>query len=238
MILKICCTYKMSILDLSRALMVLGWDHVINSAHNRRASSHKRGAMRIKIGSGPTKVFIADGLRSIQERKGVIIVVDSKAALSRTNLPSLDHRTTGNPLLGLPSLERTDVVIRKPKVMEYVNAAVKPSFLTDLQTSLYRISNHGVRKEAQTNVIKFFNSKLSLRALSLSLSNSFALEPLKDHMKRPEVERLRTAVTLFRQGKDIKEIEKETKCSSFDILYLVRSFDKSNVKPPVKEIKP
>ena len=226
--LKICRTSSYSILEISRALQQLEWSHVINSAANRRASSSKRGAMKVKVGDGRTYVLIADGLRSIQERRGVIVVVDSASALSHTNIPRIpDDRPLVKALEALPNLWRTEVKIDRPKVMDYVNKAVKPSFLTSLQTAIYRISNHRLRKEAQAVIIAFMNSKASAKAMQGVFDKHYALATLKQLMQDPKVPVLKAAVEIFRKTGDEKAVEASTGCSTFDILYLVRSYDKT-----------
>lgn len=226
--LKICRTATYSILEISRALCHLNWSHVINSAANRRASSTKRGAMKVKVGDGKTYVFVADGLRSIQARRGVIIVVDSASALAHTNIPRIpDDRPLVEALRALPNLWRTDVEIKKPKVMDYVNKAVKPSFLTSLQTAIYKISNHGLRKEAQGVIIAHLNSKASARTMNQVFRRNYALEALEKLMLDPQVQVLREAVAMFRATEDEKAVAAKTGCTTFDILYLVRSYDKS-----------
>ena len=215
--LKICGTYRLSILDISRALSAVGVAHIINNAPTKT-----------KIGEGPARAFIADGLRSVIRRKGLIIVVDSKTALTYSNVPIWDASPEDiiSSLHELKQWPRTTVVVRKPTIMSLVNQAVTPSFLTDVQTLLYRISNHALRKAAQQGVISYLNSETSKKALLETFGTSYAFDALKELIARPTAGVLREAVSRFRKGEDIKRIEKDTKCSSFDIMYLVRSYDR------------
>jgi len=150
------------------------------------------------------------------------------AELVRTNIPQMEGDDVGEALRAARSLAPIELRISTPKIMDYVNTAVKPSFLMGVQTALYQIANPTLRKTVQSAVVQFFDTKLSLTALCKMLKENYRTEHLVALVASAEALALREAVLRFRKGEDLLNLELETKFMSFDLLYIVRSSDKAN----------
>ena len=213
-----CVTFKHSLLQVHEILVA----HKI--PHSIHAKAGRHGSPKRKMFKCPPHVTVHDDLRAIKTigkySKVPIIMVLSKTEAEYTNLPAFD------PDSPVPTLDvKPELVL--PSIMDYVNVAVKPSYLMNIQTALYRISNHNTRKVAQAAVIKYLDNKLSWRQLKLLLTGNLATEPLVRILACDEAEQLKQAVSSVRAGADVKEVAAITDFCTFDILYIIRSSEKS-----------
>jgi len=225
--MKICGTHKFSIHHISEALKVMKVPHILY-----RAPLEKFRGLKLRVGKGYAKVVVVDGLSSLSgsiRSKNLFIVVSAPLAeLVRTNIPQMEGDDVGEALRAARSLAPIELRISTPKIMDYVNTAVKPSFLMGVQTALYQIANPTLRKTVQSAVVQFFDTKLSLTALCKMLKENYRTEHLVALVASAEALALREAVLRFRKGEDLLNLELETKFMSFDLLYIVRSSDKAN----------
>ena len=218
---RICGTHKYSARQLSEFVSELKLTHLVYRAH-----SSARSVLRYRVGHGDATVLIADGLNSIRRKsKGLVIVTAPRAELALTNIPMLDGVDLHVEIEEALQSDPLTLEIKTASVMDFVNVAVKPSILTDIQTSLYRISNPQLRKSAQTGIVRTLDSKQSLFKLIRELKANFYTEPLGELAQKPEFEALKAAVLRFRKGEDPLSIELSSQFTSFDILYIARSSD-------------
>lgn len=225
---RICGTHRYSPLQLSEAVSALNLTHLVYRAH-----SSTKTVLRRRIGEGEASVLIADGLNSIRrKRRGLVIVTAPKAELALTNIPQLESDDLVADIRAHLKRAPVELDIHVASVMDFVNVAVRPSILTDIQTTLYRISNTQLRKAAQVALVRTLDSKHSVTKLIRDLSANLYTAPLSELARHPDFEALRAAVLRFRQGEDSLSIELSTKFTSFDILYVARSSDLINKAAP------
>lgn len=222
--MNICGTHKFSILQISQAISELGHSHLIYRAHGEFFPVLKR-----KVGNGDTSILVADGIKSIRNKKFVVVTAPI-AELAMTNIPILKGDDLPTEIEEMFKNEPTKLEIKNPEIMDFVNTAVTPSILTDIQTRLYQISNPMLRKSAQVAIIKFLDTRLSLTSTCKILRANYKTEDLAELVSRPEALALREAVIRYRKGEDLLKVELETNFTSFDILYVCRSAEKEASK--------
>lgn len=231
-----------SIYQLSKTLRALNVSHSVVSG--------KYGLPKPKLVYNlgyeqPVWVTIVDGLKSarhhllVKKKRQILLIVDSESLLKFSNCriaPSCDRLEDSvvDALLGA-SVDRKDpfvVKIEEPSMDDFVHMATKPSFLNHIQTAVYKISNYPVRKEIQKQIIKSLYGTSSIRASLQVLGSSLKYESLLCLMQDPQAVKLREAVQEFRPilAKDNKAdpevIAKRYGFESFEIMYVVRSYEK------------
>lgn len=216
--MKACVSFRHSVLQVHNILKSAMIPHSVVMKSSRHGPPARRQF------KAPAAVMVYDDFRVLNSwaSKGdmPLIIVLSRTEASYTNLPEFD------PEHPVPTA-KIKLKLSVPSVMDYVNMAVKPSYLMGVQTALYRISNHNTRKIAQAAIIKYLDSKMSWRQLRALLKGNLTTEPLVEIMQSPLAAELQQAVLRVREGQDIRVVEAESSFVSFDILYVIRSSEKN-----------
>lgn len=201
----------------------------MNVSHYLSLRGMHRGVSK-QIGDRP-QVYIVGALHSIRPRMlpHIVFLCGAKTALAQTSAKYMLEDLAPDTIKAVMAKVRPYTFkVNAPSIMDYVNTAVRPSFLMDVQTMLYQISNAGIRKIAQASVIKFFDSKLGPRQLKSLLQGNYATEPILQLMQDPRALHLRDAVARVRAGEDPTAVTLETEFLPFDLLYVMRSSEKSD----------
>lgn len=162
----------------------------------------------------------------------VYLVTDARAALSTTNIDrSLwpENRVQEFSLVLKEKLIAAhkenlswEFVSKDPSILDYVNVATKPSFLNDLQTEFYRISNYAQRKEIQVACIAYFGGFLSFSKLRTQLKANLKFQELLRLMESPKAKELQAAVAQLR-FKTVDQVAKDTGFETFELSYILKS---------------
>src|SRR5690606_38027543 len=104
--------------------------------------------------------------------------------------------------LSNPIDERCRLKVKDKTVDDYVNEATKPTLLNHIQTALYKITPHELKKEVQKMVISYLAGKESKTRLFDKLKSSYKLDTLRELMSDPQVAEYKEAVALFRACND------------------------------------
>jgi len=163
----------------------------------------------------------------------VVFVTDARAALCQTNISS--QLWPENRLLFdikqdlkhvLKSAHRDDfeweLKIKNPTIMDYVNTAVKPSFLNDLGTLFYKISNYQQRKEIQKLCIGYLASSTPKNKMLSALKANLKFEAILNLMTSDKAQELKDAVAQLKTD-PVDVVANRTGLATFELLYVSKS---------------
>jgi hypothetical protein len=169
---------------------------------------------------------------SVPRERLIYLVIDARSALATTNIDNSLWPEQRNEYF-IPSLIAKLKEVRKantswefvskdPSILDYVNVATKPSFLNDLQTEFYRISNYAQRKEIQIACIAYFGGFLSFSKLKTQLKSNLKFQELLRLMESPKARELQEAVAQLR-FKSVDQVAKDTGFETFELSYILKS---------------
>jgi hypothetical protein len=201
----------------------------------------------------PVWPIVVDSIRTLSKldqwlqappARAVVFVADARAALTNTNISHAlwpENRQGGFQKALKSELKLAhragaswQLEITNPSIMDYVNTAVKPSILNDLQSAFYKISNYTARKEIQKLCIGWFAGQVSTARIHKALKSNIRYERIHELMQSPLALALQLAVKeLIATGEDAAVIAKRTGFESFELMYLKRSSEGN----PEKETK-
>lgn len=162
-------------------------------------------------------LFVCDSLALLSTcNMGILRPQDIEASMRR----SLEY-AIANPMLGWK------LVRVEPSITDYVSGATKPSYLNEVQTLLYKISNYDLRKEIQGLIIGCLAGAESRTKLAAKLASNHKLDELRILVKDPKFNLLRDAVAMHQRGSAIEVVASATGFENFEILYITRSSAKS-----------
>lgn len=167
----------------------------------------------------------------------VYFVCDARAALSTSNVSQalwpeyrglMDITTSvKQALMAANSLTHDwQFVCNEPTIEDYVNIATKPSFFNHVQSAMYKITPYNLRKEVNTMCVAYLAGSVSVTVLKRKLKSSHKLEVLLGLMDSQKARDLRDAVHQARSN-TVESVAKSTGFESFEILYVLRSFEKA-----------
>jgi hypothetical protein len=238
----------LSPIQLSEALRDLNVSHTVTGyAGFRMVTTHVYGTAKEQ----PAWPVIVDGVRSINRIPTVLgpqfmekyprliyFVTDARAAIASTNLGHNLWEDYRNDLgltftkalkdflwSSVESNKEWKLEVTEPSVLDYVRIASKPSFLNDVQTTIYKITPYALRKEVQSMCISYLAGGTGQHLLKHKLKSSFKLAGLLDLMSSPKAKELREAVGLLKKN-TVDEVVASTGFQSFELLYVTRSYDK------------
>jgi hypothetical protein len=182
------------------------------------------------------KVKAVTKLRT-QTARTVLLVCDSRAALSTTNLCSELWPENRGPDM-VEALKRSFIAANRnectwsltndePSTLDYVNSATKPSFVNGCQSALYRITPYALRKEVQQLMISYLAGSASYTAMHKKLASSLKLQDLSALLHLPKAKELREAVMMLRNY-SVEEVAKQTGFETFELLYISKSSAKTS----------
>jgi hypothetical protein len=198
----------------------------------------------------PAWPIIFDSIRSLSKlehaipnppKRSIIFVADARAALSNTNIAAdlwpENRRGPFNLCLTTwlrkvhKDNESWKLEMRNPSIMDYVNTAVNPSILNDLQSAFYRISNYAARKEIQKLCISWLSGTTSWSKIDKVLKSNIRYEKVYALMQSPLAAKLKEAVHQLKTGAEpADKVAKQTGFEPFELLYIVRSSASSDEK--------
>lgn len=190
----------------------------------------------------PVWPIVVDRVRSVPKvrvdmDRAVYFVCDARAALSTSNTSQVlwpEHRglmditaAVKQALIAANSLTHDwQFVVNEPTIEDYVNIATKPSFFNHVQSAMYRITPYNLRKEVNLMCVAYLAGSVSVTALKRKLKSSHKLEQLLGLMDSQKARDLRDAVAQARR-ENVEIVARDTGFEQFEILYVLRSFEKS-----------
>lgn len=170
--------------------------------------------------SQPREVHIAGSISGLRPN-AINFIVASYGLLSHTNIPSIQGTDLDQALrLALLSDRVTKVKVLKLGPVDFMNLIAKPSLLNEIQTEIHRIQPYSLRKETNSMVIRYFNSKIGKRQLVQFLNRSLKLDRLKQAVLKGD--NLRAAVAQL-PSMDAETIALQMDVPAFDIVYLSKA---------------
>jgi hypothetical protein len=176
----------------------------------------------------------------IKKDHRVYFVCDSRAALAATNIrkdcwPEIRNATVEDSIvraLLVSKAGKGDWVLKTTdlSIEHYVDIATKPSFFNNIQTQLYRITPYGLRKEVNLMCVSYLAGATSWMVLKRKLKSSLKLVQVLELMDTQKARDLREAVRQARSA-DVEVVAKATSFETFEILYVLRSHEKSQAQP-------
>lgn len=210
------CTSSYSPMEISISLRRLNVSHTRNTLGTVKRVDRKLDQ--------PMPVHVTDVVTDFRPQT-VNFIVAAKAELSLTNF--VDLSTISNSSGDLDSLlvrALTNPKLIEPKVrtmshMDYVHLVAKPSLLNKIQTEVYKIQPYALRKQAQSLVLDYLNSRVSDRQLKQAMSDNLKLEAILPMVL--EARSLRDAVSRLKAGKEtVEEVAIATGHPTFELLYI------------------
>lgn len=189
----------------------------------------------------PVWPVVIDSIRAISKVQSerdrlVYFVCDGRAALSLSNVSQVlwpEHRQSDlaqaimDVLILSHDLDHEWTMnLNEPSMDDYVNLASKPSFMNFIQSHIYKITPYAKRKETQKACIAYLAGGLALGPLKRQLRASLKLADLLQLMDSPKARNLREAVAALK-SRPIEIVCKEYGVESFEILYVVRSYEQN-----------
>lgn len=215
--MKILGTSRYSILQLKDAAKKLKLSFTLSMAPTLGVTAVKKS-----FGDKPV-LQIVGKISSVRETRLPVLVTDSITAFSHANIPVYNPEDMCEVVTAALTARDIEVEVQSLDYMAYVSVAATASFMTEIQTAIYQITNPVLRKEVQANIIRFLDSRISGGVLKKLLQSNSRLEPIYALMNSAKAIALRSAVRRFRAGEDLAALELETKFTSFDIKYITRS---------------
>lgn len=186
----------------------------------------------------PVWPVITDSVRTmermqLEEGRYVYFVVDSRAALSHTNITRVmwpeerEDRTITEAIKAVlvHSHKRNlhwEYLKKEPSLMDYVNYATKPSFLNNIQTQFYKINPYALRKEVQILCISYLAGYTSYTEMKRKLKSNLKFQALFELVDSTKAKELRAAVEMTK-NKSVEQVAKETGFATFELLYIKNS---------------
>ena len=168
----------------------------------------------------PRLVHIAGGVATLRSQ-ATNFIVGSYGMLSTTNIPRLAGQDLTEALkAALQSDVLTQVVVSHMSPVDYINHVAKPSLLNKILTEVQGIQPYTLRKQTQTLIVDYFNSRVAERTLMRHLSKTLRLERLKPIIA--EGGNLRAAVELLKTT-DVETVALQTGVPTFDMQYFLNA---------------
>jgi len=194
----------------------------------------------------PAWPIVIDSLKALNKVRGVphdrhvYLIVDSRAALSHTNVDKTlwpesgtqaEFRTNLKKALRLAAKSTYEwrLVNSEPSITEYVNSATKPSFLNFIQTELYKITNYQLRKEVQGLTIAYLAGALPISVLRRRIKSSHKLTALGTYVLSDKAKQLKDAIAMLKTT-SMEQVVKSTGFQQFELMYVTTSHAKSSLK--------
>ena len=183
----------------------------------------------------PSRVYVVDGLKRFKHipAQSAAFVCDAKTALSYTNADKklfqiFDSEEDFLHAVGECAIDERpcQLQVHEPSLANIVSHVTTKSMLTDVQTSVNRITPYALRKKVHGYVISFLFGKVSVPAMERFLDSSPKMLSIKNAMHEAETKRLREAVAMYRQTHDEYAAAEQFNVHTFEILYVYNSYSK------------
>lgn len=226
--------------QVSQALIKLNVSHTVEGGYMRHMV-HTVDGLSKEQPAWPIvmdKVKAIPRVRTIKDRL-IYLVCDSRAALAATNVQlvstmdlNLFHALKHALTLSVNVKDPWTLNYKEPSILEYVNAASKPSLLNNIQNVIYKITPYAFRKEVQNLVILYLAGAIPVAKLNAKLRSSLKFDALALLMKDPQVLIIREACELhLKKGLTVEDVAKQTGVATFEILYISASSTKIALSP-------
>ena len=222
--------------QISRTLCSLNIEHTIIGASQRFKWSDQRTIDGLNEGQ-PAWPIVCHEIKDIFRAKPpkeptIVFVCDSIAALSNTNIPILQHKGLHDTIKQaledsiLDMSQEWRLTSTEPKIMEYVALSSKPSFLNEVQTSVYKITPYSERKIIQTALILFLGNRISLKAVKKVLQNNLKAEHIMSLLNSPGASSLKAAMAEVKLGVSTETAAANNGLDVFDVNYIHHTLNK------------
>lgn len=228
--------YHKSCLEVCQTLEQLGYAYHAFGKTYYEYKQHKAGINTLPI-------YIVESLERAERLKkqldsGMMVICDSQPALKKTNANRMLYpglvlrealkRAIDECLVYQEKNKRSRLSVSDLTLKEVLKVATTYSFLNGIQTALYKITPYALRKESQQKIIAYFYGELPYRELITHLESSAKLDKLLLLCKDKQAKALRQACILSRKDMSkVEDVAKETGFASFEIVYIVKSYEKT-----------
>jgi hypothetical protein len=192
----------------------------------------------------PVWPVVIDRVRNVHKvavpyERLVYLVCDARAPLSNCNVSQAlwpEHRTTDmsssliNALIKSNELttgQNWNLLVNEPTMDDYVSSASQPTFMNFLHGAVCKITPYALRKSVNQKSIAYLASSVSLTALRKEFRTSLKLVDVLALMESAAATNLRAAVQSARSI-GVEKAAAEFGCETFEILYILRSFDQQS----------
>jgi hypothetical protein len=182
-------------------------------------------------------VYVISGMRNIHKiaphsKHQIYFVCGAQTALEESNLSDAlsPQKRAGSLkesiLAELNSPFETDwlLKIHQPRLLDFVQIAVKPMFVNQLQKLVQSITPYAKSKEARSICVSYLCGELSREEMLIHLTGSLKFSAIADLMRSEKAAQLRAAIGEYKlNSKPLDRICEQYGFESFEILYPVNS---------------
>lgn len=182
-------------------------------------------------------VYVISGMRNIHKiaphsTHQIYFVCCAQTALEESNLSDAlsPNKRVGSLkesiLAELKSPFETDwlLKINQPRLLDFVQIAVKPMFVNQLQKLVQSITPYAKSKEARSICVSYLCGEVSREEMLIHLTGSLKFSAIADLMRSEKAAQLRAAIGEYKSNsKPLDRICEQYGFESFEILYPVNS---------------
>lgn len=190
-----------------------------------------------KVSDYGISVYLISGIRNIHKiapmsRHSIYFVCCAQTALEESNLSDVlsPNKRTGSLkesiLTELKSPFETDwqLTLNQPRLLDFVQVAVKPMFVNQLQKLVQSITPYAKSKEARSLCVSYLCGETSRDEMLIHLTGSLKYSAIADLMRTEKAAQLRAAIGEYKSNnKPLERICEQYGFESFEILYPVNS---------------
>lgn len=230
--------YHKSCYEVCQALDYLNFSYEI---YGKKFNEYKRVSNEKSL----INIIVVDSVNrasKVRADDAMMIVCDSQPALAKTNAnktlyPGEKLRLALTKAVSFciakqkNNSKQITFTIKQTSLNDILKVATTYSFLNGIQTALYKITPYKLRKQTQTNVISYFYGDLNYTNLEAYLNSSSKLATISDLCKDPKARELRQACIAARKNpKFVEKIAKSNGFASFELMYVIKSHEKTLTK--------
>lgn len=218
--------------EVSEILDDLGVVHSIVGGKSTRTFQILNGVSKLGI-----SVYLISGIGNIHkisapEGAAIYFVCCSPTALEESNLsdalsPNKRPASLKEAILGAlntPIEEDWELTINEPKLLDFVQIAVKPMFVNQLQKLVQGITPYAKSKEARSLCVSYLCGETTRDEMLNRLKSSLKFSAIAELMSSEKAALLRAAIGEYKSNtKPLERICEQYGFETFEILYPVNS---------------
>ncbi len=218
--------------EVSAILDELEWPHTIIGGKPSRPFEIKTGVL-----NSDTTIYVISGIRNIHRitpptKDAVYFVCCAKTTLEESNLSlALSHASGFTDLKS--AIQMAPIMtweadwtleIKQPGLLDFVQMAVKPMFVNQLQKLVQSITPYAKSKEARSLCVSYLCGETSREEMLIHLTGSLKFSAIAELMRTEKAAQLRAAIAEYKSNaKPLERICDQYGFESFEILYPVNS---------------
>ena len=220
--------YHKLLIDISHELSILKYPHTIigKNLKDKKVINNARKYI--------CPIYLVDGIKQLSKVPlGCFsIIVDCKVRLERSNCDIIDIKTNFKKALRhylslyRNDTERKTLLEKNITLKEVADVATSYSFLNDVQSHIYKITPYDFRKKVQHAIISYFYGSMTIASLKDLLSQHNKLAEIRKKCFSQEANKFKKAIRMYKDCKDENKVSAETGFATFDILYIIKSYEK------------